>query len=867
MSKPTITKTNHLLPFDQLSPLQFERLCLWLVERKGYLYPQHLGEAGSEQGRDVSAYQPTDVGEQLWYFQCKRYRSLSAATLIKEVEKYNELAASDPTKRPFGIVFVTNATLSADAREKVESFCRTQGYACEFWAGTELDLFVKKHRDIVTEFFNFAPPPTISALHQIPDPPRDFTGRDEELQDLFANLNNGVTIFGIHGMGGVGKTALACRLVAEIEERFDAHLYIDLRGTHPQPLTHVEAMTYVVQAFDRNFKPPEDEARVAGIYQSMLRQQRVLLLFDDALDRQQVERLVPPVGCMLVVTSRQHFRLSGMYNCDLNILPDEDAHQMLLRLAPRIGEQAEELARLCGNLPIALQLAASALIEHCRNLTPAEYAQRLRKRREQRLKLVEATFETSYELLDELLRKLWRELSIWQPNAFVLWLGTPYLDATAAAAIWGMRDYNSCSFFRKLFAPEHSLPLKIEEAQEVLGKLVRYSLVEWDAKTNQYRLHELARTFADSKLPGEERLVAKRRYQKHLSKMQAESLARLETLIQNALLSRLRLRAYELMTSGNNLLEKGEARNGIRLLKEALAIYRNIQDREGEGMVLGDLGNAYILLGKADKAFRFLQRARVISREMGNHKREGLCLASIGAACATSGAPRNAVKFMEQALAIFREIDECHSEGQTLWGLSLVLYQLGEHDRAIACAEASLQIKEETEDPQVSDVRTQLAEWRGQRLETTDDFAYADEVIYQRAPFDPNDDFRREQLNKLIVKVRMTVAVRTTNLVVLLGTYLGMLGFAKFVPDAAALTVKALFLVPLLCWMAGLYQCLKVAKTEELTIYRNSPADIRQKLGDLAKEKQRELNLAFYWMLGGLAASFLLVALRMKMTV
>jgi len=56
-----------------------------------------------------------------------------------------------------------------------------------------------------------------------------------------------------------------------------------------------------------------------------------------------------------------------------------------------------------------------------------------------------------------------------------------------------------------------------------------------------------------------------------------------------------------------------------------------------------------------------------------------------------------------------------------------------------------------------------------------------------------------------------------------------------------------------------------VVKTEELRIYRHSPADIRQKLGELAKEKQRELDLAFYWMLGGLLAAFVLVALRMKM--
>lgn len=67
------------------------------------------------------------------------------------------------------------------------------------------------------------------------------------------------------------------------------------------------------------------------------------------------------------------------------------------------------------------------------------------------------------------------------------------------------------------------------------------------------------------------------------------------------------------------------------------------------------------------------------------------------------------------------------------------------------------------------------------------------------------------------------------------------------------------------CWMMGLYQCLKMVKTEELHIYRYSPADIRQKLGELAKEKQRELDLAFYWMLGGLMTAFLLVALRMKM--
>ena len=47
-SRPPITGTTHTLPFDRLSPRDFERLCLWLVEREGFERAEHLGAAGSE---------------------------------------------------------------------------------------------------------------------------------------------------------------------------------------------------------------------------------------------------------------------------------------------------------------------------------------------------------------------------------------------------------------------------------------------------------------------------------------------------------------------------------------------------------------------------------------------------------------------------------------------------------------------------------------------------------------------------------------------------------------------------------------------------------------------------------------------------
>jgi hypothetical protein len=43
-SKPYIYRTTQTLPFDKLSPRDFERLCLWMVEREGYLRCRELTE-------------------------------------------------------------------------------------------------------------------------------------------------------------------------------------------------------------------------------------------------------------------------------------------------------------------------------------------------------------------------------------------------------------------------------------------------------------------------------------------------------------------------------------------------------------------------------------------------------------------------------------------------------------------------------------------------------------------------------------------------------------------------------------------------------------------------------------------------------
>jgi hypothetical protein len=82
--KPTVTGTTHTLPFKILDPRAFERMCMWVIEREGYERAEHLGLAGSEQGRDVIACKSTSRGEELWYFQCKRYISIGTSTLRRK---------------------------------------------------------------------------------------------------------------------------------------------------------------------------------------------------------------------------------------------------------------------------------------------------------------------------------------------------------------------------------------------------------------------------------------------------------------------------------------------------------------------------------------------------------------------------------------------------------------------------------------------------------------------------------------------------------------------------------------------------------------------------------------------------------------
>ena len=541
-------------------------------------------------------------------------------------------------------------------------------------------------------------PVSTPALHQLPSPPGDFTGRETELAELrTAVRESGASIVLVRGIGGVGKTTLALKLAHELAPAYpDAQLYLDLKGVSPQPLTAVQAMAHVVRAYQPAAQLPESEEELAGLYRSVLHEKRALLLMDNAASGgARVESLIPPTGCLLLVTSRFHFTLPGLFTKDLDELPEKDAQALLLRIAPRIGGRAGEIARLCDCLPIALRLAGSALAEQPW-LPPAEYVRRLTEA-QGRLGLIQGSLTASYDLLSEELRALWRMLAVF-PGTF---------DDAAAAAVWEVEP---------------------RPAEEALGELVRSSLVEWEdeeGEPGRYRNHDLSRVFADARLSDTKREAARQRHAAHYANVLE---AANESYLQGdeELLRGLRLfdrewgniqagqawaaarsseddEAAELCSAYPNagahcLALRQHPRERAGWLEVAVAAARRRKDRSGEARHLGNLGSAYAALGETRRAIEYHEGALAIDREIGDRRGECQDLGNLGLDYAALGETRRAIEYYEQTLAIAHEIGERRDEGNTLGNLGNAYAALGETRRAIEHYEQVLAIAREMGD-------------------------------------------------------------------------------------------------------------------------------------------------------------------------
>jgi hypothetical protein len=211
-------------------------------------------------------------------------------------------------------------------------------------------------------------------LHLQRAPVGDFVGRAHEVDELVQALTTAAStsaaaIGCVRGMAGVGKTELAYTVAQQLGGAFpDAQLLVDLRGASPTPLSPAQALQSIIRAFEREARLSDDLDELTGLYAAALAGKRALILADDAQDAAQVRALLPPPGCALLITSRNRFALPAMRAIDLDTLPAPEAAQLLLAICPRIGADADALAKECGYLPLALRISATYLVRPMRSL-------------------------------------------------------------------------------------------------------------------------------------------------------------------------------------------------------------------------------------------------------------------------------------------------------------------------------------------------------------------------------------------------------------------------------------------------------------------------------------------------------------------
>lgn len=117
--------------------------------------------------------------------------------------------------------------------------------------------------------------------------------------------------------------------------------------------------------------------------------------------------------------------------------------------------------------------------------------------------------------------------------------------------------------------------------------------------------------------------------------------------------------------------------------ERALAAYRRTENRRGEAITLGLIGNCYKHLGDRSRALDFLDRALKIKQELGDRLEEGKTISNIGLVYWEAGDYPKAIDHFNRAIAIAREIHDERLEGSALNNLSLVYDEKGEYKRSL----------------------------------------------------------------------------------------------------------------------------------------------------------------------------------------
>ena len=581
-----------------------------------------------------------------------------------------------------------------------------------------------------------------------------YVGHAERQADFRSALAQGARLITIYGRGGIGKTALACKVLTDLQSRPDS-----------APVAGIVALSALTTGIrlDRILR---DLSRLLGqeaagllravaqdgqvstlqkvnILLEQIRGSRVLLFLDN------LETLQNPIGGELLDPELQTFVEAVVTQSDALCLIVTSREPLGLPRAVRTWERS---IPLLDGLPVdeACRLLRAFDPSGAAGLRDAPDAQ-LRQIAERTHGHPRALEAVAGLLLEQPLLKpadLAGEDSLWaaEVTPVIVQLAIARLDPPAVRVLQGLALFGSpvtrsgLAFLLSPFLDPASL-------KALLNRLVRAFFARYDSATRLFALHPLDQEYCYSEIPGDDAPFSRRslhqraaQYYHHQRKPQAEwltvddlaaPLAEFEHLVQageyaaaaevlfrvdrdylwewghKAMLRDLhgrlqgRLSDPRLALASRRRLawtDWPDAARAATQFEANLQAARRLGERGAEADALDDL--AQVARFQADpRAVDLHEQALALYRVLGDQRGEGDALGGAAAAYMMTGHVERAIHYNQQAIAIHRALNQQASLGFTLWSLGGNYTWIGNYDQALGCHQAAIGIYSELNAP------------------------------------------------------------------------------------------------------------------------------------------------------------------------
>ena len=546
----------------------------------------------------------------------------------------------------------------------------------------------------------------------LPDSGRYFVGRESELEALSALLlgPGDARVGVVHGMAGAGKTALAVAAARRVSATFpDGCLFFDLRGHTPGAveLSPGEALHRLLRLLDVPADQlPADEDGLANLVRDQLRGRRMILVLDNVRSAEQVRAMADgETSSRILVTSRGRLpALDDAWHFPVEVLPLDDAVRLLRSVAgdhaPADEGVATEIVRYCGQLPLAVRIVAARFIAG--GWTAAKLRDRLADETtrlgalEDGERSVATAFAVSYDALPGDQRRLLGLLALHPAAAAetgaveaLAGLGPGEADRLvdrlhdAHLVVRDERGYVELHDLMRTFAAKHALPqVEPDDREDAVRRLVEYFVamtLAADELVEPYRFRPATGLPAPAAAPFSDADGA-------LAWLAAQWPA-LADIVESAARHRLYDRCWQLaFVLRAYFFREKLFEPWIRTHECALEAARATGDPSATGMILNNLGMAYIESGRPDDAVRFHQQAQEQFALAGDDLGAIDALSSLAWARLYRGEAEPALADLTAVLAVYRRTGRTRNVVIALRGIALAHVALERFPEALAAA-------------------------------------------------------------------------------------------------------------------------------------------------------------------------------------